>query len=225
MALIEPLKNELTNNSLHLKKYSAPLRLWHWLSAIVISGSLLTVLANSTITNGRSNSGIIQKSLSEKNISVSSDQARGAAHEISDKVWALHTYFGYTLAALFVFRLILELFQRADQKLIRNIKAAYKQHMVLRKDREIARHKLVVKSLYFTFYTLLMIMAITGMCLAFEDDIEALKKIHAIREIHGFCMYLIIAFIVVHLAGVFLAERKDNKGIVSDMINGGNTGE
>jgi Ni/Fe-hydrogenase 1 B-type cytochrome subunit len=26
---------------------------------------------------------------------------------------------------------------------------------------------------------------------------------------------------VVHLAGVFLAERKDSKGIVSDMINGG----
>jgi Ni,Fe-hydrogenase I cytochrome b subunit len=35
-------------------------------------------------------------------------------------------------------------------------------------------------------------------------------------------MYLILAFIVVHLAGVFLAEiRKDSKGIVSDMINGG----
>jgi cytochrome b len=35
-------------------------------------------------------------------------------------------------------------------------------------------------------------------------------------------MYLIIAFILVHLAGVFLAERKDEKGLVSDMINGGN---
>jgi cytochrome b len=34
-------------------------------------------------------------------------------------------------------------------------------------------------------------------------------------------MYLILAFIAVHLAGVYLAERKDGKGIVSDMINGG----
>lgn len=225
MALIEPVKNELVNNSSPIKKYSAPLRLWHWLSAIVISGSLLTVLANSTITNGRTNSEVIQKSLSEKNVIVSQNQARGAAHEISDKVWALHTYFGYILAALFVFRLIVELFQKADQKLIRRIKGAYQQHMVLKRNREIARHELIVKSLYFTFYTLLMIMAITGMCLAFEDDIEALKKIHAIREIHGFCMYLIIAFIVVHLAGVFLAERKESRGIVSDMINGGSNGE
>jgi len=30
-----------------------------------------------------------------------------------------------------------------------------------------------------------------------------------------------LAFIIVHLAGVFLAERKNSRGIVSDMINGG----
>lgn len=224
MTVIEPVKNEF-HHTRKQKKYSAPLRLWHWLSAVVISGSLLTVLANSTITNGRTNSGIIKDALSEKNVVITTDQARGAAHEIGDRVWALHTYFGYTLAGLLFFRFVLELFQRADQKLIRSIKIAYHQHIILKKNREIAKHELVVKSLYFTFYTLLFIMATTGICLAFEDDVPALKRIHVIREIHGFCMYLIIAFIIVHLAGVFLAERKGNKGIVSDMINGGSTGE
>jgi len=35
-------------------------------------------------------------------------------------------------------------------------------------------------------------------------------------------MYLILGFIVLHLVGIFLAERKkEGKGIVSDMINGG----
>jgi cytochrome b len=34
-------------------------------------------------------------------------------------------------------------------------------------------------------------------------------------------MYLVLAFIAVHLLGVFLAERNESKGIVSDMINGG----
>jgi cytochrome b len=63
-------------------------------------------------------------------------------------------------------------------------------------------------------------MAVTGLCMAFEDDVPALK-IHALREIHSFCMYLIIAFIIIHIAGVFLAETKDSRGIVSDMINGG----
>ena len=139
MALVEPLKPELTNKSAHLKKYSSPLRLWHWLSAIVISGSLLTVLADSTITDGRDNAGIIQKSLSEKNISVSDKQAWGAAHEIGDKVWALHTYFGYTLIGLFVFRLILELFQRADQEK-RALKILYHRFLSHRKLHHLFNH-------------------------------------------------------------------------------------
>lgn len=221
MTLIEPIKQELVNPP-RLKKYSSGLRLWHWCSAVVISGSLLTVLANSTITNGRTNAGVIQKSLAEKSISVSQDQARGAAHEISDRVWELHTYFGYTLIALFIFRLILECTHRADQKLIRKLKFAYVQLSGAQKKQ--AKHEVMVKSLYVAFYTLLVIMAVTGLCMAFEDDVPALK-VHALREIHSFCMYLIIAFIIVHLAGVFLAERKDSKGIVSDMINGGNSGE
>jgi len=221
MTLIEPIKQELPNTS-RLKKYSPELRLWHWLSAVIISGSLLTVLANSTITNGRTNAGIIQKSFAEQNISVSQDQARGAAHEISDRVWELHTYFGYILIALFIFRLALEFSHRADQKLIRKLKVAYAE--LSGEHRKQAKHEVVVKSLYITFYTLLGIMAITGLCMAFEDDVPSLK-IHALREIHSFCMYLIIAFIIVHLAGVFLAERKDSKGIISDMINGGNSRE
>ena len=219
--LIEPVKQELSNTS-RLKKYSSGLRLWHWLSALVISGSLLTVLANSTITNGRANAEVIQKSFAEKNVSVSQDQARGAAHEIGDKVWEIHTYFGYTLIALFIFRLALEFTHRADQKLIRKLKFAYAQLNGPR--RKEAKHEVVVESLYLAFYALLAIMTVTGLCMAFEDDVPALK-IHALREIHSFCMYLVIAFIIVHLTGVFLAERKDSKGIVSDMINGGNPGE
>ncbi|MGZ3822205.1 MAG: cytochrome b/b6 domain-containing protein, partial [Mucilaginibacter sp.] len=127
---------------------------------------------------------------------------------------------GFALAALILFRVTAEFFYLKDQKLINKIKLAYNQYRD-GKNKLIARHELVVKTLYATLYVLLIIMAVTGLCLAFEDDIPALHKIHAIREIHSFCMYLILAFIFVHLAGVFLAERKDSKGIVSDMINGG----
>jgi Ni,Fe-hydrogenase I cytochrome b subunit len=222
MTVIEPSFKDIDYPA-RKKKYSSPLRLWHWLSAIVITGSLLTVLANSTITNGRTNAAIIKTQLSNKKVAVNSDQARGAAHEISDKVWELHTYFGYLLAALLLFRLIAEIFQLGDQKLIPKIKSAYNHYFVIKQNRELAKHEFVVKTLYAVFYLLLMIMAVTGLCLAFEDDLKELKKIHAIREIHGFCMYLIIAFIIVHLAGVFLAERQHNPGIVSDMINGGET--
>jgi Ni/Fe-hydrogenase 1 B-type cytochrome subunit len=220
MTIIEPLRKDIEHPQRN-KKYSSSVRLWHWLSAAFITGSLLTVLLNSTLTDDRSNAEIIKTELSNDKVEVSKDQAWHAAHAISDKVWAVHTWFGYALAALFVFRLIAEFFELADQRLIRKIKSAYNHYYIIRQNRKLARHELAVKTLYAIFYSLLMIMVITGLCLAFEDDVPALKAIHAIREIHGFCMYLILAFIVVHLTGVFLAERKASKGIVSDMINGG----
>jgi cytochrome b len=43
------------------------------------------------------------------------------------------------------------------------------------------------------------------------------------KVIHGFTIYLIIGFIVIHLAGVFLGERQQGQDIVSDMVNGGET--
>ena len=220
MTVIEPPLKDIEHPKQN-KKYSSALRLWHWLSALVIMCSLLTVALNSTLTNSRTNAAIIKEQLSAAKVAVTSNQARSAAHEISDKVWEWHTYFGYALAALLLFRLITEFFQLADQKLMRKIKKAYADYYIIKQNRQLARHELAVKSLYAIFYVLLTIQAITGVCLAFEDDVPALKAIHAIREIHSFNMYLIIAFIVVHLSGVFLAERKDSKGIISEMIHGG----
>ena len=204
-----------------IKRNSSSIRLWHWLNAAVISGSLLTVLINSTILKTRPNASFIKDTLKEAGATVSNDQARSVAHELSDKIWTLHTYFGYVLVGLVVFRLLLEFFQLTDQRFIRSLKSAYAKYQSVKQQRETARHDFLVKTVYAMFYLMIITMAVTGLCLAFEDDVPALKAIHAFREIHQFTMYLILAFIVVHLAGVFLAERKDSPGIVSNMINGG----
>lgn len=219
MTVIEPTRKDIEHLPQN-KKYSSSLRFWHWANAIVITGSLLTVLVNSTVLKGWSTLTFIEDQLKSTGTTITEKQARMLVGGLRDNVWTYHKYFGFCLAALLLFRFIAEFFQLADQKLIRKIKAAYNQFKA-GKNRLIARHELVVKSLYATFYLLLIIMAVTGLCLAFEDDVPALKNMHFIREIHSFCMYLVLAFIVVHIAGVYLAERKDSKGIVSDMINGG----
>ncbi len=220
MSAIEPAKMDIIHPQ-KIKKYSAPMRLWHWLNAIVISGSLITVLINSTITDGRSTGTLIQKQLKDAGATITKDQARSVAHALSDSVWDVHVYFGYCLAALLLFRLILEFFQLADQKFMLILKTAYRRFKVTKERRE-ARHELVVKLIYSVFYLLLIIMVVTGLFLAFEDAMAPFKAIrHSVKNVHGFCMYLILAFIAVHLAGVFLAERKKDAGIVSDMINGG----
>jgi Ni/Fe-hydrogenase 1 B-type cytochrome subunit len=215
-----PVSGDVANPP-RIKKYSSSLRLWHWVNTIVISGSLITVLLNSTITNTRQTSALIKDQVQKTGVNLTNDQARSAAHALSDKVWDIHVYFGYCLAGLLLFRLILEFFQLADQKFTRKLKSAYTQFNIIKKNREIERHELAVKMIYAAFYVLLIIQVITGLSLAFED-VAFLKPLrHSIKSVHGFCMYLILAFIVVHLAGVFLAERKNSKGIVSDMINGG----
>lgn len=221
MALIEPVKKDIQDKG-RTKIYSAPLRLWHWANMIVISGSLITVLINSTLNDRGNINPLITGELKNSGVSITDQQAGSVGHALEDKVWEIHTYFGYVLAGLLLFRLILEFFQLADQKLTRKIKGAYRQFQTTKKNRELARHELVVKGIYAVFYLLLTVMAITGLFLAFEDLLAPFKAIrHSVKEVHGFCMYLVLAFITVHLIGVFLAERKEGKGIVSDMINGG----
>jgi Ni/Fe-hydrogenase 1 B-type cytochrome subunit len=220
MTIIEPSRRKI-EPSHTLKRYSAPLRLWHWANLIVICGSLTTVLINSTITDDHQTSAIIRDQLQKSGLSVTADQARSAAHALSDSVWDVHAYFGYCLAGLLLFRLLMEFFQIADQKFIRILNKAWQHFKTVKKDRE-ARHEFAVKSIYALFYLLLIAQVLTGLFLAFEDAMAPFKSIrHTVKDVHGFIMYLILAFIVVHLAGVFLAERKDAKGIVSDMINGG----
>jgi Ni/Fe-hydrogenase 1 B-type cytochrome subunit len=220
MTIIEPKRQDVQHPQ-QIKKHSSSLRLWHWLNALVITGSLLTVLLNSTLLKTKKNMAAIKANLHNSGVTVTDGQARSVAHELSDKVWMIHTYFGYTLAALLLFRLLLEFFQLADQKFIRKMKSAYHQYQTTKQHRELSKHEFWVKTIYAVFYLMLLIMVLTGLCLAFEDDVPLLKSIHAFRQIHAFTMYLIIAFIIVHVAGVFLAERKDSSGLVSDMINGG----
>ncbi|MFC0514940.1 cytochrome b/b6 domain-containing protein [Mucilaginibacter angelicae] len=221
MAITKPVRKDIIHQQ-RTKKYSAPLRFWHWANTIVISGSLVTVLINSTITDKRPVSALVKTELQASGVVITDNQAGSVAHALGDSVWNVHTWFGYGLAGLLLFRLVLEFFQLADQKFIRQMKNIYSQFRSTKKQRELAKHELTVKVIYAAFYTLLIIMALTGLFLAFEDLLAPFKAIRqSVKEVHGFCLYLMLAFIFVHLAGVFLAERKDGKGIVSDMINGG----
>ncbi|MDB5112031.1 MAG: Ni,Fe-hydrogenase cytochrome b subunit [Mucilaginibacter sp.] len=221
MTIIEPTKRSVQNPE-RTKTYSATLRFWHWANMIIIAGSLLTVLLNSTVLDDRSDAAFLKTELQKSGAAVTNDQTQTVAHALSDKVWGIHIYFGYGLTALLLFRLILEFFQLADQKFIRILKMAYNKLQQTKKERETARHDFFVKLIYSAFYFLLLLMVLTGLFLAFEDFFAPYKSIRpSVRSFHGFCMYLVLAFITVHLLGVFLAERKDSKGIVSDMINGG----
>jgi len=220
MAIIEPINKEIGDNR-NGKKYAGSTRFWHWANFLFLSGSVITVLINSTLFD-HSQRSFVKGELLNAGATVSDKQAGAVTHGLEDQVWDIHIYFGYILAALFLFRVVAEFFLPPAQRIIPKIKKAFQAYFILKKEREAAKHELVVKALYVIFYLLLFIMVTTGLLLAFEDFTGIPRNInHSIKEFHGFCMYLILGFIVIHLAGVFLAEKKDGKGIVSDMINGG----
>jgi cytochrome b561 len=77
-----------------------------------------------------------------------------------------------------------------------------------------------VKATYLFFYTIVGVMAITGLILAFED-IRQLEDIRPLaRELHNLLQYVIYAFIGIHLINVIRADLGHHKGIVSGMIHG-----
>ena len=196
------------------------MRLWHWMNTIVITCSLLTVLINSTILDREIALGLYKEN--NKKTELSDAQIKNIVHELEEKVWEFHIYIGYALAALLAFRIVLEFFELADKKFIRNLKGAYLHYKNTTEKRMNSTKKLVIKLVYLIFYLLLIMIVITGFLLVFKSELHIAKDIsHDIKEFHSFCMYMILGFTVAHIAGVILAERKDDKGIVSDMINGG----
>lgn len=206
----------------HAPKYSSKTRFWHWANTLVISGSLLTVLVNATLFDGGSSSSFIQKELANAGASVSQQQARSVAHGLEDQVWDIHSYFGYALAALFIYRVIVEIASHKDYSFIQNFKLTLKRYLSNQAVKSQARYELGIKSLYLLFYVLLFVMVATGLTIAFKAELGLDRSFsHSLKEIHGFCMYPILGFIALHIGGVYLAENKDKKGIVSDMINGG----
>ncbi len=202
-----------------VKKYDVKIRLWHWLSVLIITGSLVTVLINSTLLD-RSQSAFVQKELQDAGVQLSTKQARAATHGLEDQIWGIHIYFGYALAALFLFRLISEAFLPREKRFFLKTIQAYREFSNLNLKK--LRHNFAVKVLYVIFYTTLLVIVLTGLSLAFQNDLGISRNLgHTIKDVHGFCMYIVIGFIVLHIGGVIFAETKDDKGIVSGMINGG----
>jgi Ni/Fe-hydrogenase 1 B-type cytochrome subunit len=203
-------------------KHSAALRIWHWLSSLAIIALLCTVLLDETILKPRSNVKLIQDKLQEKGLTATSDQAKAVAKSIDNQIWVWHKYIGVALACLFLFRIIIEFFEPQGESLKARIR---KGALYLRQggaQLKTAKHYLYVKYLYLLFYAFLTVIVITGLCIIYADDVSFLKGMkETIKDIHSFCMYGVIGFIILHIGGLLLSELGDEPGISSDMINGG----
>ncbi|QIX62258.1 cytochrome b/b6 domain-containing protein [Hymenobacter sp. BT18] len=209
-----------TTETTPVKKYSAGLRIWHWSNYLVISGLLSTILFLRVIINMRGLFPKMQQVLQEQGISATEQQLRGVGRLVSHRIWDWHIYLGVALAVLLGWRIIAELVAPAMQRFRARLQRAAQAPAEGTGFR--LRKSTAVKYSYLIFYLLLTVMVVTGLLLVYADDVEALHKLeHDIKEIHNVNMYLILAFIVVHIVGVVLAELHKDRGITSDMLHGG----
>ena len=191
-----------------MKKWRLDFRIWHWVHATVILGLIGTVFLRKTFLSWRANAELITQKLSEINIEVTADQAKGLATAIRAPMWEWHIFLGYALAALLFWRLLL-FFSQSGKINYQNF-------------REKTLHKKMVTLSYIVLYAVLLFMAITGLTIHFYEALSLTKDTaHDIKELHELVYNAVLIFVPLHIIGVIFAESRDEKGIISDMIHGG----
>ena len=191
-----------------MKKWSLNFRLWHWINALVVMGLIGTVLLRKSFLSWRTNSEIIIQKLAEQGVDIAAEEAKVIAKAIRAPMWEWHIILGYALAALVIWRILL-FFTRSGKQNYRNLK-------------EENFHKKMVKIGYLVIYATLLFMTVSGLVIHFYDTIGLSKDTaHDIKEVHELVYQVLLYFVPLHILGVFVAENRDEQGILSDMVNGG----
>ncbi len=191
-----------------MRKWRFDFRLWHWIHAVVVLGLLGTVFLRKTFLSWRTNSELLTQKLSEIDLSVTEVQAKVLAKAIRAPMWEWHIILGYALAALLLWRVIL-FFTQSGKQNYQNLK-------------EETLHKKMVKLSYLGFYAVLLFMAVSGLSIHFHETLDISKELaDNIKDIHELVFNAVLIFVPLHIIGVIIAENRDEKGIISDMVHGG----
>src|SRR5690554_3115558 len=183
-------------------KYSGIYRIFHWAIAITFLLLLITIFLRLTWMNKENMADIIQNYLNGTDQSLSRDQLIILSKQIRKPMWDWHIYMGYVLVGLFSLRFTLPFFgtMKLQNPLVKNLSIKQKFQ----------------KWAYIVFYVCVVVSLVTGLII--ELGPKDLKK--PMEEIHILGIYYLIAFIVIHLAGVIIAEFTNQKGIISQIVSG-----
>ncbi len=142
--------------------------------------------------------------LSEIGVEITAEQAKVLAKAIRAGMWEWHIILGYALAFLIIFRIYL----------------FFKDTSIKESFNSLSLHKKAVHISYYIIYATLTFMAISGFIIYFYQDLGLLKdSVHDIKEIHELAYNVILYFVPLHIVGVIIADNKDEKGLISSMIN------
>ena len=185
---------------------STSLRLWHWLNALAIFGLLATVLLRKTFLSWRTNSLVIQDKIKAAGGQIDPELANSIARTLRDTMWEWHYIFGFSLTALFAFRIFLLARDRGTRPQLAGLDLHHK----------------MVQFGYIGFYVMTLLMMGSGLSMYFKEFLGLAKgTVDFVKEYHETAMWFFAVFAGAHILGVVVAENRDEPGIVSRMINGG----
>ena len=202
--------------------YSAPMRLWHWASAFLISAQLITILFQRFVVQARSAVPEFQQILSADGFTLTEKQGRALAHVISERIWEWHVWLGLALAGFWLLRVGLEVRGPAPARFSARLLAVARRYRLAPPAGQAdARKTLLINLSYALFYAFLTVMTLTGLGLTYAHDFEFLDRIeHELEEIHNVTMYLMLGFAAVHIVGVVWTELTKDHGLISRMVGG-----
>lgn len=187
------------------RNYSTIYRIMHWAIAICLILILATIFLRLTWMNKNHVADIIQGYLSTTDQSLSREQIIILAKQIRKPMWNWHIYLGYALVGLYGIRMALPFFgamkfsNPLDKRLTTKVKFQY--------------------WVYIIFYVCIAISLLTG--LTIELGPKNLKE--TAEQIHVLSIYYLLAFIVIHIGGVLVAEMTNQQGIISRIVSGSKT--
>jgi len=183
-------------------KYSKIYRIIHWSIAITFLLLLITIFLRLTWMNKNNMADIIQAYLSSTDQSLSQEQLIVLAKQIRKPMWDWHIYLGYVLTGLFSLRFLLPFSgtMKIQNPLIKSLTLKEKFQ----------------KWTYIIFYVCVIVSLVTGLIIVWGP--KTLKE--PMEEIHILGIYYLVAFIVLHIGGILIAEFTNQKGIISRIVRG-----
>lgn len=184
------------------KSYSKIYRIIHWSIAIAFVLLLLTIFLRLTWMNKNHMADIISNYLSQTNQSLSQDELIVLAKKIRQPMWQWHVYIGYVLVGLFAVRFSLPFFgeMKFQNPLQKNLPFKEKfQNWT-----------------YLIFYVCVIASLVTGLII--EHGPKTIRK--QIEDWHKLSIYYLVAFMIIHVAGILISEFTNQKGLISKIISG-----
>lgn len=181
------------------RKFTAFHRLLHWIMVVAMPILFITGFLRMYWMNKNQ----IAEIIGSKTSAIPKEQIADIAKSIREPMWHWHEVFANIMIFSFLARIIYMLVKgiRFPNPFKRN--QPFKERLQ--------------GFIYVYFYLFVFISAVTGICIEkgffpqWKEDIET---------IHKWGIYWFPIFIVLHLAGIVIAEFYNKKGITSKMIGG-----